>query len=75
MALNINKTNFVLFHSNQKKVTEPIILKFGRKKIHQGNCVKFLGVLLDSALSWKYHFAALAKTLAQTSRLFLKSGI
>ena len=49
LALNIDKTNFVLFHSNQKKVTEPVTLKFGRKKIHQENCVKFLGILLDSA--------------------------
>ena len=69
LALNTDKTNFVLFHSNQKKVTEPVILTFGRKKIHQENCVKFLGVLLDSALSWKYHLAAFTKKLAQTSGL------
>ena len=65
LALNIDKTNFVLFPSNQKKVTEPVILKFGRKKIHQENCVKFLGILLDSALSWEYHLADLAKKLAE----------
>ena len=70
LALNIGKTNFVLFISNQNKVTEPVILKVGRKKIHQENCVKLLGVLLDSALSWKYHLAALAKKLARTSGLF-----
>ena len=75
LALNLDKTNFVLFHSYQKKVTEPVILKFGRKKIQQENCVKFLGVLLDSALSWKYHLVALAKKLARTSGLFLKPGI
>ena len=73
MALNFDKTNFVLFHSYQKKVTEPVILKLGRKKIQQENCVKFLGVLLDSALSWKYHLAALAKKLARTSGLFFKT--
>ena len=64
---------FVLFHSYQKKVTELVILKFGRKKIQQENCVKFLGVLLDSALSWKYHLAVLAKKLARTSGLFFKT--
>ena len=72
LALNIDKTKFVLLHSNQKKVSEPVILKFARKKIHQENCVKFLGVLLDSALSWKYHLAALAKKLARTSDLFFE---
>ena len=73
LALNLDKTNFVLFYSYQKKVTEPVTLKFGRKKIQQENCVKFLGVLLDSALSWKYHLAALAKKLARTSGLFFKT--
>ena len=32
LALNIDKTNFVVFHSLAKKLMEPIILKFGRKK-------------------------------------------
>ena len=33
LALNVEKTNFVIFHSHAKKLTEPIALKFGRKKI------------------------------------------
>ena len=32
LALNIDKTNFVIFHSPQKKITEPVILKIGKKK-------------------------------------------
>ena len=35
LALNLDKTNFVLFHSYQKKVTEPVILKFGRKRYNR----------------------------------------
>ena len=35
LALNIGKKNFVLFHSAVKKITEPIVLMFGRKKNHQ----------------------------------------
>ena len=46
LALNIDKTNFVIFYSPQKKV-DPVILKIGKKKIRNENCVKFLGVLLD----------------------------
>ena len=70
--LNVIKTNFVLFCSNKMKVTEPVILKFGRERICQENCVKFLGILFDSVLSWKYHSAALAKKLARTSGIFFK---
>ena len=51
LALNIEKANFVVFHSPAKKVNEPVVLKFGRKKISRAKYVKFLGVLLDETLS------------------------
>ena len=57
LALNIDKTDFVIFHSPQKIILDPVILKIGKKKICNENCVKFLGVLLDSGLSWKHHIA------------------
>ena len=66
LALNIEKTNFSLFHSNKRKVTLPIFLKIGRRKIKEENYVRFLGVLLDSTLSWKYHMSELSKKLART---------
>ena len=72
LALNIEKTNFVLFHSNKRKVTLPIFLKIGRRKIKEENYVRFLGVLLDSTLSWKYHMSELSKKLARTVGLFYK---
>ena len=72
LALNIDKTNFVIFHSPQKKITEPVILKIGKKTIRNENCVKFLGVLLDSGLSWKHHIAELSKKLARTVGIFYK---
>ena len=52
LALNIEKANFVVFHSPAKKLTEPIILKFGCKKITHASHVTFLGVFLDETLSW-----------------------
>ena len=48
---NIEKTNYVIFHSPVNKITEPIIVKFGRKHISRPDNVKFLGVLLDETLS------------------------
>ena len=72
LALNIDKTNFVLFHSSSKKITEFITIKIGRKKIKQENHVCFLGVLLDSTLSWKTHIAELSKKLSRVIGLFYK---
>ena len=72
LALNVDKTNFVIFHLQQRKLTDHIVLKIGNKKIKQESYVKFLGVLLDSNLSWKFHLAELSKKLARTAGLFYK---
>ena len=59
LALNIEEINFVVFHFPAKKLTEPIILKFGRKKITCANQLNFLGALLDEILSWRSHLVLL----------------
>ena len=51
LALNIEKTNYMFFYSPFEKITEPIIIKFGRKNISTSDNVRFLGVLLDETLS------------------------
>ena len=71
LALNVDKTNFI-FHSQQLKLTDHIALKIGNKKIKQESYVKFLGVLLNSNLSWKFHLAELSKMLARTAGLFYR---
>ena len=66
LALNIDKTNFVIVHSPQKKIAGQIIIKFMKKKIQWKISVKFLGVLLDSNLRWKSHITELSKKLSRT---------
>ena len=61
LALNIKKTNFVVFHSLAKMLTEPVTLKFGRKKITHANHVKLLGVLLDETPSWRSYLIELSR--------------
>ena len=72
LALNIDKTNFVLFHSPRKIIPDQINIKFGYKKVSRAKYVKFLGVLLDEHLSWKYHITELHKKLSKTSGIFFK---
>ena len=61
LSLNIDKTNFfVVFHSPQIKLVKPVIIRFDKKKIKRESCVKFLGIMLDANLSWKFHIAELA---------------
>ena len=72
LALNLDKTNFVLFHSPQVSITELIRLKFSKNQIHQEKYVKFLGVLLDEHLTWKYHITELSRKLARVSGVLFK---
>ena len=72
LALNLEKNNFVLFHSIVEKIMEPIVLKFGCKKITRANHVKFLGVLLDEAHCWKFHLIELSRKLSRSVGIFNK---
>ena len=71
-ALNIEKTNFVIFHSPQRKIEENTVIKFMRKKISRKTSVKFLGILLDAHLSWKQQITELSKKLARTIGILYK---
>ena len=72
LALNVDKTNFVIFHSPQRPLYENITIKFGKQHVTKANHVKFLGLLLDENLSWKHHLSELSKKLARTCGIFFK---
>ena len=65
-------TNFVLFNSPRKKLSEFTNLKIGKQYIQRTNYVKFLGVLMDERLTWKYHTTELCKKLSRTAGIFFK---
>lgn len=72
LSLNISKTNFIIFKSPQHSSSETVNIRIGRSPIKQTCYVKFLGVLLDENLSWKYHLTELSKKLARTCGIFFK---
>ena len=51
LALNIEKTNFVVFHSSRRKLPNDIQIRFGKKPVARARYVEFLGVLMDEHLS------------------------
>ena len=59
LALNVSKTNFIIFHSPQNSLGETATIKFGKEHVKQTKYVKFLGLLLDENLNWKYHLSEL----------------
>ena len=72
LALNIDKTNFVIFHSPTNKVDSFARIKLDSNPISRVNCIKYLGVLIDPTLSWKPHIDELSKKLSRTSGIFYK---
>ena len=72
LALNISKTNFVLFHSKKIKPCKPLNLKFDGMNIKEVSVVKYLGVTFDSNLTWKNHIEELCLKLSKTVGIFSK---
>ena len=72
LSLNIDKTNFIIFHSSITTVPADTVIKIGKKHIKRAKFVKFLGLLLDEHLSRKYHLNELSKKLARYCGLFFK---
>ena len=55
LSLYIDKTDFIIFHPYNKPVKQKITIKINKKTINEKENIKYLGVLVDSSLSWKYH--------------------
>ena len=51
LLLNIDKTNYVIFHSPARKIEEFVKIKLGSKPITRVNYIKYLGVFVDATLS------------------------
>ena len=52
LSLNIDKTNFVIFHPPQRKIPS-FNLKISGTPVEQKTCVKYLGLIIDCHLNWK----------------------
>ena len=71
LNLNIKKSNFVIFHPNQKKVIHKLNINVLDHKsgtyisLEQKNYVKYLGVLLDCNLSWNSHIDHIAMKISK----------
>ena len=80
LSLNIKKTNYMLFGSNSKKKQKPINIVIDNQEISKTEVTKFLGVFIDSHLSWNHHIDALRNKLSKSlgimyrARHFLESN-
>ena len=75
LSLNVDKTNYIIFHSPGTKLPPNNAIKIGNKHISKVKYVKFLGLLLDEHLSWNYHLCQLSKRQSRTCGILLKGEV
>lgn len=63
LSLNIDKTNFVIFHPPQKRIRHKVNLFINHKTISQATSVSYLGIHIDSNLNWKSQVTHIAKKI------------
>ena len=66
LSINVQKTNYVIFSPNQRKVNHSFSLSFGGQPLPQSNVTKFLGVYLDEHLTRKYHINFVCKQIVKS---------
>ena len=72
LSLNIDKTNFLIFHPYNKPVKQSITIKINKKAISEKDHIKYLGVILDATLTWKTHIDKICKSISRTIGLMYK---
>ena len=71
LSLNIDKTNYIIFHPDNKPMKQHITIKINKKAIKEKECIKYLVVLIDSTLSWKHHILNISKKKFTSYRYFV----
>ena len=65
LALNITKSNFVIFHSHKRIVHHNVTLLLDKKSILEKGHIKYLGVFIDQHLNWKAHISNISKKISR----------
>ena len=73
LSLNIEKSNFVIFHPVQKKINYDLCIQINGKTIKQEDHIKYLGLMLDSHLSWKTHVSSILKKIKRSIGIICKA--
>ena len=72
LSLNIEKTNFVIFHPYNKKSKYNVTLKIQKKALQEKSDVKYLGIMIDSGLTWNSHINTISKKIARSIGILYK---
>ena len=72
ISLNVKKTEMVIFKSKQKKFEGDLKIKLCGKRLYPTESFKYLGMKIDTNLSWQYHVHDLSTNLNRANALLFK---
>lgn len=72
LSLNVSKTEFIIFKPPKCNYSERITLNLNNTKIYESKKIKYLGLIMDEKLTWKYHIFELRKKLNRTVGILYK---
>ena len=72
LSVNVDKTEFVVFKPPRKALKERITLKLNGKTIFESKKIRYLGLIMDEKISWRFHVLELRKKLSQITGIIYK---
>ena len=72
ISLNASKTELLVFRHPNKNITYDLKIKLNGKKLMPSKFVKYLGLILDSHLNWRFHTDILASKLSRSIGMLCK---
>ena len=73
LSLNIDKSNFVIFHPAQKKLNYTPELKINSKPLQSKTEIKYLGIMVDCHLNWKSHVSYISQKIKRNIGIISKA--
>ena len=72
LSLNVAKTEFIIFRPPKMNLDKRVVLTLNHKKIFESRKIKYLGLLMDDRLTWKFHINELSKKLNRSVDMLFK---
>ena len=72
LSINVSKTEFIVFKSPRKSLKDRITLKLNGKNIYETKKLRYLGLIMDERMTWKFHVLELKKKLSQITGIIYK---
>ena len=72
LSLNIDKTNFIIFHPYNKPINQNITIKLHKNALIEKDHIKYLGIMIDSTLTWQTQIDKLSSKISSVTGILYK---